>query len=115
MTKHIIDASGKKLGRLATEVSSLLLGKTTPDFKRNMLSDNKVEIINASLLDISAKKKSDKIYTHYTGYPSGLRKQTMQKIIDTKGYSEILKKAVYGMLPGNKMRSKMMAQLIIKE
>lgn len=113
--KHIIDAEGKRLGRVATEVATLLLGKTTPDFTKNKLSTNTVEIINASGLSIHKKKLTDKLYKHYSGYPGGLKETPMQKVIDKKGYSEILKKAVYGMLPGNKMRAKMMSNLIIKE
>ena len=84
--KHTIDASGKKLGRIATEAAVLLMGKTTPDFKRNQVSSNVVKIKNASALNISIKKKKNTIYTHYTGYPGGLREQSMQKIIDKKGW-----------------------------
>lgn len=113
--KHKIDAKGKKLGRVATEVASLLMGKTTPDFERNILSSNTVEILNASLLDIDESKLKNKKYKRYSGYPGGLKEETMERVISKKGHKEILKKAVYGMLPSNKMRSKMMLNLTVKD
>lgn len=113
--KHTIDATGKRLGRVATQAATLLLGKNTPDFSRNVLSNNTVEIINASALAVDQKKLAQKTYTRYTQYPGGLRKTPMSKMVQEKGYAEVMRKAVYGMLPNNKMRSKMMHNLIITE
>lgn len=115
MKKHIIDAKGQKLGRVATEAAHHLLGKHSTDFKPNVVADIEVEIVNASQLDISAKKMSEKIYTHYTGYPSGLRQKTMDAVMAKKGHEEVVRKAVYGMLPSNKLRAVVIKNLIITE
>ncbi|MFQ5662062.1 MAG: uL13 family ribosomal protein, partial [Candidatus Paceibacteria bacterium] len=82
---------------------------------RNKVSETEVKITNASKLEISEGKKQGKVYTHYTGYPGGLRETKMGKLIEKKGYGEVIKKAVYGMLPGNKLRSEMMKHLTIEE
>lgn len=115
MKNYVIDAKGQKLGRVATDAAHHLLGKHSTDFKPNVAADIKVEIQNASQLDITAKKMGEKIYTHYTGYPSGLRKKTMDAVMAKKGYEEVVRKAVYGMLPGNKLRAVVMKNLIITE
>ena len=113
-TVYTIDANGKKLGRVASEASSVLLGKNKTDFQKNIVSDTKVEIINVGKLNINESKKEGKEYTHYTGYPSGLRKKTMNEVIEKKGYEEIMHKAVLGMLPRNRLRDLRIKNLIIK-
>ena len=113
--KYTIDASEKRLGRVASEAAVLLMGKNNPRFRRHILSDTKVEIMNASRLTVTPQKLKSKEYTRYTGYPGGLRKQSMKQVIHKKGYRELLRRAVYGMLPRNKLRSRMMKNLIVKE
>ena len=110
-----IDAAGKPLGRLATEVATILMGKNTPEFERHLSSGHKVTVINASQLAISPKKMEEKIYTRYSGYPGGLKKENMSQVLDKKGVEEVLRRAVYGMLPGNKLRKIMMKNLEIKK
>ena len=105
--KHIIDAQNKKIGRVATEAASILMGKNTPLFSKNVAPKVKA--------DISAQRKNDKYYKNYSGYPGGQRIRTMSKVIEDKGYSEIFRLAVKGMLPDNKLKAKMMANLTIKE
>lgn len=112
--EHTIDAQGKKLGRVASEAAHVLMGKNDPQFEKHTVADVKVTIINSEALAIPQKKASTKIYTHYTGYPGGLRKQTLEEIKEKKGIEEVIRKAVYGMLPGNKLRTKMMKHLIIQ-
>lgn len=112
--EYTIDAQKKSIGRVATEAAHVLMGKDNPNFKKNIVTDVVVKIINSDSLNISPKKASTKIYTHYTGYPGGLRKQTLEDIKEKKGIEEVIRKAVYGMLPGNKLRAKMMKHLIIK-
>jgi len=112
--EYTIDAQEKKLGRVASEAAHVLMGKDNPDFEKHTLADVTVKIINSESLVITPKKASTKIYTHYTGYPGGLRKQTLEKIKEEKGVEEVIRKAVYGMLPGNKLRAKMMKHLIIE-
>ena len=113
--KIVFDAEGKKLGRLATEVAVHLMGKDLPEFARNTIPERIVEVINVSKLDITDKKKKEKEYKRYSGYPGGLKSRTMEEVIEKKGYGEVFEKAVYGMLPGNKLRPRMMKNLVIKE
>lgn len=112
--EHILDAQQKKLGRVATEAAMLLMGKTTPDFERHTVAEVTVKIVHADALDISSKKADKTMYTRYTGYPGGLRKETLKEITNKKGVQEVLRKAVYGMLPANKLRARLMKQLIIE-
>jgi large subunit ribosomal protein L13 len=110
-----INAEGEKLGRIATKVAVFLMGKNDTSFARNVAHDVEVKVVNASKMKITDVKKNTKIYKHYTGYPGGLREEKMGKMIDKKGYKEIVRKAVYGMLPANKLRPIRMKKLIIEE
>ena len=113
--EYLIDAKGKKLGRVAQEAASLLMGKNSPDFERQRLSENKVVIENASLADISSTKLETKEYEKYSGYPGGLVYEKMKRIVEKKGYAEVFRYAVLGMLPANRLSPKMMKNLTIKE
>lgn len=115
MSKHTIDAKDKKLGRVATEAASILMGKNDTDFVRNKVVGAQVHIINASLVDISEKKLKDKSYKSYSGYASGLKTTTMDKKIEKKGYSEIFRIAIKGMLPKNRLQIQMLKRLTISE
>lgn len=115
MKKHTIDARDKKIGRVATEAAHHLLGKGDTDYKPNVVADVNVEIVNAKLLDISPKKIDQKMYKRFSGYPGGLKEEKLSKVIKNKGYEEVLRKAVYGMLPSNKLRALMMKRLIVSE
>ena len=113
--KYTLDAENKKIGRVATQAAVFLMGKNLPAFQRNNIPDSKVEILNASKASVDEKKKLQKSYSRYSGYPGGLRKPTMAQVIAKKGYSELFKKAVSGMLPKNKLRQKIMNNLKITE
>jgi len=115
MKEHTIDATDRSFGRIASEAAVLLMGKDDASFRRNTVSDVKVNIINASKAKYNSKKLSDKIYQRYSGYPGGRSERTMQEVIDKKGYKEIFEKAVYGMLPSNKLRSILMKKLNITD
>lgn len=110
-----IDAKGKKLGRIASQAASFLIGKNLTSQQRNAIPDVSVKVANVSKLQIDHKKKKEKSYASFSGYPGGLKKENMEKLIARKGFGEILKLAIYGMLPSNKLRSKMMKNLIITE
>jgi large subunit ribosomal protein L13 len=110
-----IDATGKAVGRVATEAAVILMGKNSPDFAKNKVLNHKVTIENASKAKISPKKMREVEYAKYSGYPGGLRFETMEKVIEKKGYEEVFKRAVYGMLPGNKLRSPRMKNLTVTE
>ncbi len=113
--EHTIDAQGKSLGRIATQAAVFLMGKDSPTFKRNVAPVVKVTITNASKVKISSKKMKDKTYQNYSGYPGGRKVISMERMIEKKGYEEIFNKAVYGMLPTNKLRKVMMKNLIVTE
>ncbi|MCK5286081.1 MAG: 50S ribosomal protein L13 [Candidatus Pacebacteria bacterium] len=113
--EYNLDATGEKLGRLATKIAILLMGKNKPDFTKNQVVDVKVNVSNASKLDIAKKKMKQKEYQRYSGFPGGRKVENMEKVIADKGYTEVLRKAVYGMLPGNKLRPLIMKNLIINE
>lgn len=113
--KYVLDAEGKTIGRVATQAAVYLMGKNTPDFKRNEAPSVTVEIKNASKASIHEPKKTQKTYSRYSGYPGGLKQPTMAQVIEKKGYSELFREAVSGMLPKNKLRAKMMTHLIVTE
>jgi large subunit ribosomal protein L13 len=110
-----IDATGKKLGRIATEAAGYLMGKSNPDFTRNKVTPVKVAIENASKIAITDKKLKETSHHTYSGYPGGLKLETLENVKAKKGMSEIVKVAVYGMLPKNKLRSIMIKNLKITE
>ncbi len=113
--KHTLDATGKRIGRVATEVAVLLMGKNRTDFAKNKIPDVKVEVLNASKFWIDARKKRDKTYATHSGYPGSLKTRSMQQVIDAKGEKEVLRMAVLGMLPKNKLRPQMIKNLTIKD
>lgn len=98
---YLIDASGLRLGRVASVAAELLLGKNDPKTRDYLLPRNKVVVVNASKLDITEKRKISKIYTNYSGYPGGLRKQTLGELQE-KFPERVVEKAIKGMLPKNR-------------
>ncbi len=115
MKKHTIDAKGMKLGRVASEAARLLMGKDNTDFVRNSAPSVVVEIANAKAIDLSEKKLGTKEYVHYSGFPGGLRTETLDQALTKKGIREVLRKTIFGMLPKNKLRSVMIKNLIVNE
>lgn len=113
--EYVIDAKDKKIGRVAQEAASVLMGKNDPSFEKHTLADNKVIIENASLADIPEEKKEEVKYERYSGYPGGLKFESMKRLIEKKGFGEVFRYAVEGMLPKNKLAKKMMKNLIVKE
>ncbi len=107
---HRIDASGKVLGRLATEVATILMGKKKPSFVPYLDTGDFVIVTNASKVILSGKKMKDKTYTSHSGYPGGLSVETFDKMILRKP-EFVLEHAIKGMLPGNKLGKKMIKKL----
>lgn len=110
---HTIDAEGKSIGRIASVAAKALAGKRSVAYARNLCSGAKVMIINASKVSIPSKKMKDKAYLRYSGYPSGQTKTTLEEMIAKKGFEEVFRKAVYGMIPDNKLAAKMMKNLTV--
>lgn len=115
MQKFTLDAENKKVGRVASEAAKLLMGKNLTEYVRNAIPSVEVEITNAEKADVGAQKLGEILKSSYSGYPSGIKSPTVQEILGKKGKSELFRKAVYGMLPKNKLRSKMMLNLKISE
>lgn len=115
MQKITIDAENKKIGRVASEAAKALSGKNLTTYARNTTPDISVEIINVSKADISAKRMAEEKKAVYSGYPGGLKVPTAALIAKKKGNSELFRKAVYGMLPSNKLRSILIKRLTISE
>ncbi|MBY0309850.1 50S ribosomal protein L13 [Patescibacteria group bacterium] len=113
--QHTIDASGKRLGRVATEAAAVLIGKNDVDFAPNVINDITVTIVNASKLDVPERKGANETYQSYSGYPGGLRSETLSHLATRRGYAEVVKRTVSGMLPKNKHRKRLMTQLVVTE
>ena len=112
--KYTIDAAGKSLGRVASEAAKALMGKTAADYTPHIRSNVNVVISNASKLRITEKKRLQKIYTR-SGYPGGLKKESLSSLIGRRGASDALRKAVKGMLPRNTMLVARLKNLQISE
>lgn len=112
---HIIDAKGMKLGRVASKAALLLRGKNEVTWRPHRLPVASVKIINAKSLNINPSKKTSKIYRRHSGYPGGLKEETLAAVIAKKGEAEALRRAVRGMLPANRLRPLMLKQLKIED
>ena len=115
MQKFTLDAENKKVGRVASEAAKLLMGKQTTSFVRNVAPDIHVEIINAAKADVPLKRRATVLKARASGYPSGMKIETVEQVINKKGMGELFHKAVSGMLPRNKLRSIMIKNLKITE
>jgi large subunit ribosomal protein L13 len=109
-----IDASGRTLGRVATEVAMSLMGKTKVAFVRNAYSGVPVKVVNAGKIRITPKKLDQIYHTRYSGIPGGLRILKASETSEKKGMKELVRLATYQMLPDNKIRREMMKHLTIE-
>jgi large subunit ribosomal protein L13 len=98
----LVDADGKVLGRLATEVATLLRGKRKPEFVNFLDSGDFVIVINAEKIKVTGNKADQKRYYSHSGYPGGIKEKTYKELLVTKP-EEIIKKAVWGMIPKTKL------------
>ncbi len=101
-TWHVVDASDKMLGRLATEVANLLRGKNKPSFTPHLDCGDFVIIINAEKIQVSGKKESQKMYYRHSGFPHGFKEETFKSLRDRKP-AAVIEKAVRGMLPHTRL------------
>ncbi len=107
---HVIDASDKVLGRLATQVAGLLMGKHKPIFSRNLDTGDFVVIINAAKVRVTGNKAEQKLYYRHSGYPGGLKSISLEKMMQTDP-TRVIEYAVKGMLPHNRLGAQMMKKL----
>lgn len=113
--EHIIDATNESIGRVASRAAVFLMGKNTTNFAKNVAPVVKVIINNTAKAKITQKKLKEKTYQNYSGFPGGLKTTTLERVISGKGTEEVFRKAVYGMLPSNKLRPVMMKNLTINK
>lgn len=111
---HLIDAKDKVLGKTAVEVATLLIGKNKVTQTLNQNWGDKVVITNASQFRLTGRKMKNKEYKHYTGFPGGLKTESVQSLSKRKP-TEVLRLAIKRMLPNNKLRKQRMANLYIYE
>lgn len=109
---YIIDLKDKVLGKAATEIANLLRGKNKPGFSPNTICGDYVVAINAQEVKLTGKKLSDKEYVTHSGFPGGIKKTPAGKMLQEKP-EELIRQAVFGMLPKNRLRKKMMLKLKI--
>jgi large subunit ribosomal protein L13 len=110
-----IDAAGRTLGRVASEAAKMLMGKTLASYTPHIRSDVKVSVVNAGKIYSRERKRKATIYTTYSGYPGGQKKESLAHLVDRKGYSEAVRRAVERMLPRNTMKTARMKNLIVTE
>jgi len=108
--RHVIDAEDKILGRLATEVARLLMGKHKPMFSRNLDVGDFVVVINAAKVRVTGNKAKQKFYYRHSGYPGGFKSISYEKLMQTKP-TRVVEHAVKGMVPHNRLGASMMKKL----
>lgn len=108
----LVDAAGQTLGRLATQIAGLLLGKHKPTFTPGVEMGDTVVVINASNVTVTGTKLDDKVYHHHTNYPGGLKSITLRDQL-RKHPDRVIRSAVWGMLPHNKMGRHVLKRLRI--
>ena len=107
---HVIDADGERLGRLASRIAGLLMGKHKPDYSRHQLAGDFVIVVNATKISFSGNKLAQKIYYRHTGYIGHLRMRTLEQMM-TRFPTRVIEQAVKGMLPRNRLGRQMLRRL----
>lgn len=107
---HLFDAEGKVLGRLATEIAKTLSGRNKVDFVPHIDGGDFAIVINADKIKVTGNKAEDKIYHRFSGYPGGITSIAFKDLLK-KDSAKVIQNAVYGMLPKNNLRDKMMLRL----
>jgi large subunit ribosomal protein L13 len=109
---YVVDAEGQTLGRLATRVADTLRGKGKPEYTPHVDTGDFVVVVNAEKIRVTGNKLDQKLYYRHSGYPGGLRSRTLREQLDRRP-TEVLRKAVKGMLPRNKLASAQIGKLKI--
>ncbi|NEQ49454.1 MAG: 50S ribosomal protein L13 [Leptolyngbya sp. SIO3F4] len=107
---YVVDATDKRLGRLATEIASILRGKNKPTFTPNMDTGDFVIVINAEKVDVTGRKREQKLYRRHSGRPGGMKVETFNQL-QNRIPERIVEKAVKGMLPKNALGRKLFTNL----
>ncbi len=109
---YLVDVSNKVLGRVATQIANVLRGKTKPSFSPSVDTGDFVIVVNAEKLVLTGNKLADKVYYSHSGYPGGIKSINAANLLE-KNAAELIRKAVKGMLPKNKLASQMLKKLKI--
>ena len=109
---YLVNAEGKVLGRLSTELVKILKGKNKPTYTPHTDTGDFVVVVNAGKVTLTGKKMKDKIYYHHTGYPGGIKEMNAEKLLAKKP-TEMIRMAVRGMLPKNSLGRQMLRKLKI--
>jgi large subunit ribosomal protein L13 len=109
---HLIDVKDQTLGRITTQIALALMGKSKTNFVRRLDCGDYVVVTNASHIVVTGKKEKEKTYGHYSGHPGGLKEKPLW-LIRQENPTEIIRHAVYGMIPKNKLRDQLMTRLYI--
>src|SRR6266496_4406049 len=107
---YLVDAEGKTLGRLATEIAESLRGKRKPQYTPHVDTGDFVVVVNAGKVAVTGKKLDDKIYYRHSGYPGGLKERTLREELERRP-TEVIRKAVKGMLPRNRLSRAQLTKL----
>ena len=107
-----MDAKGKILGRLASQAAQLLMGKGKPNYVPYLDMGDHVVVINAKEVEVTGKKEKQKVYQRYSGYPGGLKEETLEHLRERRP-EEIIRRAVKGMLPRGKLGRRMITKLYV--
>ena len=110
-----IDATHKSLGRVASAAAKALLGKHSASFAKNVVADVEVKITNASKIRVTGNKERAMSYVRYSGYPGGQKFETYAMLVARLGHTEVIRRAVYRMLPKNKLQPKRIKLLTIEK
>ncbi len=109
---RLIDAEGKILGRLTSDISIMIQGKNKPNYSPNLDMGDYIVVVNASKIVLTGKKSREKKYTYYSGYPGGLKEKSFSDLLKNNP-AEIIRHAVSGMLPKNKLRARRLTRLYV--
>jgi large subunit ribosomal protein L13 len=106
----LIDAEGKTLGRLATQIANALRGKRKPEYTPHCDTGDFVVVVNAEKIVVTGNKRADKVYFRHSGYPGGIRSRTLGEMLERRP-EEVIRKAVKGMLPRNRLARQQLTKL----
>ena len=107
---YVVDAEGKTLGRLATQIADTLRGKTKPQYTPHVDTGDFVIVVNAEKIHVTGKKLDEKMVRWHTGYPGGLKERTLREQLERRP-TEVIRKAVKGMLPKNRLARQQLNKL----
>jgi large subunit ribosomal protein L13 len=106
----VVDATGQRLGQLASRIAVVLEGKHKPTYATHLDSGDHVIVLNAARVDVSGNKRNHKLYSRHSGYPGGLRQETLGQLLERRP-EEVIRRAVKGMLPRNRLGAQQLRKL----